>query len=331
MAISANIERSYINMFKSGWEQSFQQTMAKFRPFVETVSQSSEFDFYDRVGLADDMNEVTARYGDTPSNEVGHERRRIGLTDYDWGKGVDDKDLIRVAQDPTNEYTQAAVASANRRIDRTIINAITGTSYLGKSGGTSATFAVTASGKITVGSLSNENGNLTTAGDYAVTAGNVEGIDVAVNYTPGGGGSSSNITLNKMIAVREAMLSLEAIEEGEELVWFAAPSQQSALLRITDVKSADYNTTRVLTNGTVTSFMGFKFVYTNLLPKSGNIRSNYVLGKKGVKLAISRDTQVDIFRRPDKKNIPWIMVKLGLGATRMWGEHTARVNCDETA
>jgi hypothetical protein len=327
MAITGNIETNYINMFHEGFEHSFQQKPAKFRKHVETVRQASEFDFYDRLGLADDMQEVTTRYGDTPANDVPHERRRCGLQDYDWGKGVDDKDLIRVASDPTNEYTQAAVYAANRRIDNTIITAITADAYSGKAGGTTITFVGTTATDITVGAVSNENGNISTGGNFTLTAGNVEGIDVATDYITGG---NTNITLQKMIGVRETMLTLESIEEDDQLTWFLAPNQAAELLRIAQINDGDFNTTRVLANGRVSSFMGFNFVYTNLLPVASNIRDNYVLGPKAIKLAMSKDIEVDIFRRPDKKNIPWIMVKLGLGATRMWGEHTAKVRCDET-
>jgi hypothetical protein len=326
MAITGNIETNYINMFREGFEHSFQQKEARFRKYVEVVRQASEFDFYDRLGLADDMQEVTTRYGDTPANDVPHERRRCGLQDYDWGKGVDDKDLIRVASDPTNEYTQAAVYAANRRIDNTIITSITADAYTGKAGGTTVSFAGTNAGNITVGDVSNENGYIATAGNFTLEAG-TEGIDVAVDYSET---ANKNITIEKMIGVRETMLTLEAIEEGQNLTWFLAPNQAAELLRITEIHNSDYNSVKVLANGRVDSFMGFNFVYTNLLPKSGNVRDNYVLGPKAIKLAMSKDIDVDIFRRPDKKNIPWIMVKLGLGATRMWGEHTAKVRCDES-
>jgi hypothetical protein len=328
MAITGNIETNYINMFREGFEHSFQQKDARFRKYVEVVRQASEFDFYDRLGLADDMQEVTTRYGDTPANDVPHERRRCALQDYDWGKGVDDKDLIRVASDPTNEYTQAAVYAANRRIDNTIITAITADAYTGKAGGTAVSFVGTTAGNITVGAVSNENSNISTAGEYTVTAGNVEGIDVSVDFSAAT--TNTNISIKKMIAVRETMLRLEAIEDDQNLTWFLAPNQAAELLRITEIHNSDYNTVKVLSNGRVDSFMGFNFVYTNLLPISGTTRDNYVLGPKAVKLAMSKDIDVDIFRRPDKKNIPWIMVKLGLGATRMWGEHVAKVRCDES-
>ena len=133
-----------------------------------------------------------------------------------------------------------------------------------------------------------KNGNITTAGDYNVVAGNNEGINIAQDYAPGAASAAAtNITLDKLIAVRESMEKLEALEDDAVLPYFLDPSQGSALLRISEIKDADFNTTRVLVNGRVDSFMGFKFIYTNKLPKSGNIRSNYVLGPKGVHLNFS--------------------------------------------
>ena len=121
----ASIETSYRNMFKAGFEQSFQQTESKLMPFVETVRQASEFDYYDRIGIADEMTEDTTRYGDNPVSEIEHDRRRCHLRDYELGKYVDEKDLIRVVSDPTNSYVQAMQASCHRKIDDIIEQAMT--------------------------------------------------------------------------------------------------------------------------------------------------------------------------------------------------------------
>lgn len=328
--ITANIERAYVDMFKEGFQHVFQQKMSKLRPLVEVESQGSEFEFYDRIGLADDMNEVTSRYEDSPLNEVPHERRRIGLRDFDWGKLIDDKDLIRVASDPSNAYTQAGLAAANRRIDDLIIEGFTAPAYIGKKGETTVNFVGTTAGDITVGAISNENGQIVTGGDFTVTAGNVEGIDVAADFRSSG--TTTNITTDKLISIRETLLSLEACNETDMLPMLVSPNQQSALLRESGnrVTSVDFNTERTLVNGFVDTWLGFKFIYTNRLPKTGSIRSCFVLGPKGMKLGISKDLNVDIYRRPDKKNIPYILIKMGMGVSRMWGEHVVRVRCDET-
>jgi len=333
--ITGNIETAYINMFREGFEHSFQQKMSKLRGLVNVVRQSSEFDYYDRLGLADAPQEVLTRYGDSPQNEVPHERRRQGLRDWDWGKLVDKNiDIYRVAADPTNKYTEAGVAAFNRLIDDLIIEGITRDAYVGKKGDTTIEFVGTTSGDITIGEVSNENGNISTGGDYTVTAGNYEGIDVSADFRSSG--TTSNITTDKLIAVRESLLSLEAMEETDVLPMLVSPAQQSALMRealntsnVPALISKDYNAP-VLKNGFVDMWLGFKFIYTNRLPKTSDIRDCYVLGPRGVQLAIAKDIDVQIYNRPDKKNIPYIFIQMGLDAMRMWGEHTVKVRCDET-
>ena len=52
MATSTDIEKAYINSFRKGFAQAFQQTTSKLRPYVEVERQASEFDYYDRIGMA---------------------------------------------------------------------------------------------------------------------------------------------------------------------------------------------------------------------------------------------------------------------------------------
>lgn len=332
--ITGEIDRVYVDSFKKGFEHSFQQKMSKLRPYVTLERQAGEFEYYDRIGLADEMNEVTTRYGDSPLNEVPHERRRLGLRDFNWGKLVDRLDLVRVAMDPTNLYTQAALFAANRRIDDLIVEGFTADAYIGKKGDTTVSFVGTTSGDITIGEVSNEAGTIVTGGDFTVTGGLYEGIDVSVDYKSAG--VSTNLTTDKLIGIRETLLTLEAIEETDFIPLLCSPNQQSSLLREATnssnhpmLISRDYNKP-VLQNGIVDSWLGFKFVYTNRLPKTGNVRDCFVLGPQGIKLGVSQDLNVQMFNRPDKKNLPYVLIEMGMGVTRMWGEHVIKVRCDET-
>jgi hypothetical protein len=305
-----NIETAYVNSFREGFAHAFQQKGSRIRPHVTVVSQSSEFDFYDRLGKADDVNEVTVRYGDTPMNEVGHDRRRIGLRDFDWAKLVDPKDLIRTLTDPSSQYTQAAVWSFGRKVDEVLVNAAFGKAYLGKSGENLIDFVAP---------------NATPAG---VTKGNgtsTEGLDVGVSF----GTANSNLTIAKLLAVRFNMLSTEAIEQGSLINAFVTSSQLWALLEDPKVQSVDYNTVRALAQGQITEYAGFRFIHTELLPKVGNIRQCLFCLPSGINLALGKDLTVDVGPRRDKRNIPQIYIKMAFNASRMWGEQVARVNCQE--
>ncbi len=299
------------------------------RPYVETERQSAEFEYYDRVGLADDFQQVTTRYGDNPMSEIPHDRRRIGLGDWDQGKPIDEKDLIRVATDPTNAYTQAILAAGNRKIDDLIIAGLTADAYTGKAGATTISFVGTNSGKVTVGAVSDQQTRII-AGTYAArTSGNYEGIDIAKDYT-GTTAADSGISLVKLKAVRTTMLKLDAIGQDEILNCFISAKQFEQLLGITEIINSDYAVRKSLAEGSVTTFMGFRFIHCERLPLSSGVRSCFVFKPQALKLAISSDITATMWRLPDKKNIPYIYAKFGLGTTRMWGETLARVQCTES-
>lgn len=299
------------------------------RPYVETERQSTEFEYYDRVGLAEDMQQVTTRYGDNPMSEIPHDRRRIGLGDWDQGKAIDEKDLIRVSTDPTNAYTQALLASANRKIDDLIIAGLTADAYTGKAGGTTVTFAGTNSGKVTIGAVSDVQTRFANGTYVARTTGNVEGIDVAKDYT-GAAAADAPISLAKLKAVRTTMLTLDAITQDETLNCFISAKQFEYLLGINEIINSDYAVRKSLAEGRVTEFMGFRFIHCERLPITSGVRSCFVFKPQALKLAISTDITADMWRLPEKKNIPYMYVKFGLGSARMWGEVLARVRCTES-
>lgn len=274
------------------------------------------------------MNQVTTRYGDNPMSEISHDRRRIGLGDYDNGKAIDEKDLIRVATDPTSSYMQALVASANRKVDDIIINGFTSTAYTGKAGATSVNFVTTTSGKISVGAVSDVQTRITT-GTYLNREAATEGIDIAKNYT-GAAASDTGLTLVKLKAVRTTMLKLDAIEQDEVLNCFITAKQFEELLGINEVINSDYAVRKSLAEGNVTTFMGFRFIHCERLPLASGVRSLFVFKPRALKLAISQDIVADMWRLPEKKNIPYIYVKFGMGTSRMWGENLARVQVTES-
>lgn len=325
--MSNEIEKAYINSFKAGFAQAFQQTTSKFRPYVEIERQASEFDYYDRIGLADDMATVTSRYGDNPMSEITHDRRRIGLADYDQGKAIDEKDLVRVAMDPTSAYMQALVASANRKFDDLVISTLTATAYTGKAGATTVAFATNNADDVTIGAVS-DPGNNYTATTYYNREAATEGIDVDYRFT-GTTGASSGLTLKKLKAVRTAMLRLQAIDQDEILNCFVSAKQLEDLLGITEVINSDYAVRKSLAEGNVTTFMGFRFIHSERLPLASGIRSCFVFKPRAIKMSISQEISADIWRLPAKKNIPYIYVKMGLGGSRMWGENLARIGCAE--
>lgn len=329
--MSNEIEKSFINAFKGGVTQAFQQTVSKFRDVVETGSQSAEFEFEDRIGLADDVNEVNTRYGVNPMNDVPHDRRRTNLRDFDWGKPIDEKDLVRVATDPTNAYMEAGMSAHKRKMDSVIIAGLTAPVFTGKEGENTVNFVGTTSGKVTVGAVSNQAGHIVADSRYAVTAGLNEGIDVAVDYT-GGTAANSGLTLAKLKVIKETMLGTLAAESQDSLPVinaFISRRQWSDLLGINEIINNDYATKGALERLEVVNWGGFSFRLSERLVKSGNNRQCLFFMPRAGKLKFSSDITANMWRLPDRKNIPYIYIKAGYGFTRMWGECLARVQCLE--
>jgi hypothetical protein len=332
---SANdyIEKAYVAAFREGFEQAFQQTESKLQPYFEQETQNEEYQYFDRIGKAEDMAEDTSRFGLNPNSDINHDRRRIGLKDYELGKYIDEKDLKRVITDPMNAYTQALLASGKRKMDDIIIDKYFGTAYTGKNGTTAVTFAVDDTAEddsgIKVGSISAKD-DIATAGDYSVVAGNTEGFTVGADYA----GVGSGLTLAKLRAARRTMLKLHAIDQDEVVNCFVTSQQIDDLLGITEVVSSDFAVRKALVEGTVTTFMGFRFINCERLPLSGGAggdeRRCIVATDKALKMSVGTGLKGDMWRDPSKKNIPYIYFKLCADASRMWGEVAGEIRCNES-
>jgi hypothetical protein len=153
---------------------------------------------------------------------------------------------------------------------------------------------------------------------------------VAVNYVESGSVANSNLTIGKLRRVKFLLDSREAIEDGEMVTAVVSASQIQSLLRTTEVTSADYNTVKALAAGNIDSFMGFKFVRTELLTVASSIRDCLFYPQSGITLAVGQDITVEVDRLPGKRYSVQVYVCGGFGASRMWEEKVIRVKCDET-
>lgn len=296
--MSFQVDTALVNGYRANIEIQFQQKGSRLRPYVRSETQNSEFEFYDRIGPTDAI-EVLSRHADTPLISTPHDRRRVGMRDFDWADMVDRTDKIRMLADPTSPYTQNAVMAFGRKMDDVIVAEAFGTAYSGKTGGTAIPFPASST-------------------------------TVAENYVESGTVANSNLTIAKLRRARYLLDAVEAHEDGEDLVAVVHASQIQALLRQTEVTSADYNTVKALVAGEVDTFMGWRFVRMNRLPKSGNIRSCLFFARGGLLCSIGGDILVDVGPRRDKRNSIQVYVCMTIGATRMWEEKVLKVNCDET-
>lgn len=298
MAATGDVTTGFSKHFGDNVTLLSQQMGSRLRMAVDVETDlTGEEAFFDQVGTTEGQ-EVTSRYGDSPNNDVGEDRRRVAPTPWDWGKLFDDIDKVRRLSDPTNQYTRAAAAFMGRKIDETIIAAATGDALTGKTGST--TTPLPANQK------------------------------VAVDL----GGSSIGLTVAKLIAAKGIFgLRDVDIDQPENKLYFAVSQKQlDDLLAITQVTSADYNGVKALVQGEVNSFMGFEFIRTQLLSLNAttDVRTCFAFAMSGIKLGIWRDITSRITERADKKFNWYAYYKMNIGATRMDEDKVVQVLCDES-
>lgn len=94
-----------------------------------------------------------------------------------------------------------------------------------------------------------------------------------------------------------------------------------SLLRETEVSSYDFNNVKALVEGKIDSFMGFKFIRTQRLPKAENgTRSCLAWVKSKAQFGIWNDFKVKLSVRDDMEEALQIRAKFACGATRLQEE-----------
>ena len=99
-----------VQQFRSNVFPLAQQTLSRFRRAVMEDLIVGESGYMEQLA-PDDMVDVTSEHADTPVFPGGWMRRRIVLTDADWGKLIDKQQQIRLLVDPEGAYV-------NRRAPR---------------------------------------------------------------------------------------------------------------------------------------------------------------------------------------------------------------------
>ena len=287
--MSTQIEKNYVNQFRSNLELGLQQKGSKLEQTVRVETQKAEFDYYDSIG-ATKARRVTERHGDTPLISTPHDRRRVGLVDYDWADLIDKKDKIRLLADPTSSYQVNARYAMGRARDEEIINAFYGKAYTGKDGATEVSF---------------KTGNIISAGQ-----------------------TETGLTIAKLIDARTIALEKQNDPDEEWFVGITA-KQLNNLLNEEKIQSQDYNNIKALVEGKVDTFMGFKFIVSELFQKVEGNRLCPVWCKSGMLLAVGEDITVDVSVRNDKRNATQIYVAQSIGATRMHEDKVFQIKCKE--
>ena len=140
---------------------------------------------------------------------------------------------------------------------------------------------------------------------------------------------SVGLTLTKLMTAKETLDAAEVDEDMPRYIVVAA-RQITDLLATTEIKSSDYNTVKALVEGKIDTFMGFKFIRTQLLDLTSDVRYCYVYAQGAIGYGKLSDIQAKIDQRSDK-NYSWqVWNYMDIGATRIEEEQVIEIACSES-
>ena len=139
----------------------------------------------------------------------------------------------------------------------------------------------------------------------------------------------ADLTVAKLRTAKKT-LDLSDVDPSIPRYSAVGPNQIEALLGDTNFTSSDFNTVKALVQGEVNQFMGFNFIMTNRLSKSGNIRSCFAWAEDGIALGIGKDVNARIDERADKGYATQVYYCMSVGATRMEEAKVVQIDCDES-
>jgi hypothetical protein len=254
---------------------------------------------------------LTGRHSDTPLVSTPHDRRWVFPLDYAWSELTDSQDLLRMLIDPSSGYAQAGAAAMGRSIDDEILSGFFNSNKTG------------------------ENGAIDTGVLGAFNAGSQV---VAANT-----GASANTGLNiaKLRAAKRILLQAEVDIDNDPMFMAITAKQHDDLLNEAQAISLDYNSTPVLVDGRIKSFMGFNFIHSERIPGGPSynaaINPGLTVGpgqnwipfwaKSGVCLGKWNEVEFRPSIRNDKNDAQQLLLRMTLGATRLEEKRCGYIVC----
>lgn len=294
--MSVQITTAMVQGYRGNVEMLLQQEGSLLESTVRNETQAVEYDYYDRVG-ATEANEITDRHGDTTYNNTPHDRRQVGLRDFDWADLIDKADRIRTIANMDSPYASSGAMALGRKKDDVIISAFFGTAKTGKTGTGTAAFP--------------------------------SGSQIAVNYVENGSAVNSGLTIAKLRRAR-TLLRQAQVKKTEKIYIVVTAQQMQDLLATTEIGSADYNAVKALVDGNVTRFMGFEFIECERLTLDDDgHRRIPVYASSGVLFAKGAEISASIDVLPGKRHSTQVRVWGSFGATRMEEGKVIEIKCDE--
>lgn len=289
--------------FGRNFTTAVQQTQSRFRKaaIVETGC-TGEAKTHNLVLPIQDSETTGERLAQTILQELDTLKRWVRPETFDLATGEPFWDEIMLAPSilPGGKHLEAHLAAYYRRVDRVFINGLFGTNYVGKNGTTAA-------------EIPTEN-------------------NVAVDFQPGGGGSASGLTVDKIIRAKRILTKNESYGDdararGIQLWGAMTPEMEETLLFLANATggasanrlfSKDYMPPVLDKDGNISFFLGVNWIRSTQLPKNGDGTIQYagIWTSDAMHLDFWKEIQTSVDRRADLKNAAQFFSQYGLGAVR---------------
>lgn len=314
------------------------ETMQHEVEYFDTIQSSEAFiraqTVADGVNRYDITNQIGGGAGDYAFREPNMVRRQLSAQQIFWHTMFDSGNNLNTLLQPQSFQIKDAVWAMGRQYDRIIINALTSKVKTGRTGAGNENFIDTGNiipvgVTLTVGTNVPVAMNIVdpllgvpaTANEAAAILAKSPSVHTKVQY--------GKLTLAKLMKARE-LLRRNSFDARQKLYFVCTSSQISDLLHDPKITSVDYNAVKTLVSGDVTSFMGFEFIVSELLPlirplfnaannpSQYSIRDNYAFSENSIIFSrVKGAFKANADRLP--QNMDNILVKAidSVGAVRM--------------
>lgn len=298
--ILKNLPDHFETTFSDNWEWLVQQRDSRFENAVKRIPVRGKERRISQMGSLN-MRPVITRNGQTVPQDTPMAARWLRVRGYDAVTWIDEWDEISLGElpAPQSESVMAHAMAAKRTIDDVVIEAATGTAYIGVDGTT------------------------------AVDLGNAQ--KVAVNYVSTGSPANSGMTLAKLIRAKFLMDTAEVPMDNRYLA-MSAQQMTDLLTNVDQVSNSRYSDVKALNDGTITRFMGFNFIFSErlYLDTSTDIRTCFAWYRDGIALGEPQMPRARIDILPTQNHTIQIRTTMVVGATRLQEAYVIAIYCDQS-
>ena len=290
--MSDQVNVAFVQQYANNVAHLLQQKGSKLRDSVMTGTATGKAAKVVEQVGAVNAVKRTTRHADTPLISTPHSARWTFPVDYEWADLIDDQDKVRMLINPQSPYAVNGAYAMGRAIDDEILGAFFGTSKTGENGSTDEAFS----------------GNTVSAG----TTGALE--------------------IGQLLEGKRILMENEVDLDNDQIYMAITAEQHEDLLGMTQLQTIDSNSTKVLVDGQVRSFLGINFVTTQRLDTSVAASQDCPMwAKSGMHLTVWNDIATKIEERADKSFATQVYVKGTFGATRLELGKVVKIVADRVA